>query len=163
LEALGINLPGLLAQIVNFGLLFVLLRMFAWKPITAMLEARAERIRDGLEAAERARQEAALAQANVQGQLEQARREGQAIIEHASRAAEQLRQETLEQTRKEAEALLVRARADFDLEREKAMVELRRQFADLTITAAERVISKSLDASAHQQLIEEVLEPGRSN
>ena len=77
MEALGINLPGLLAQIVNFGLLFVLLRMFAWKPITAMLEARAERIRDGLEAAERARQEAALAQANVQGQLEQARREGQ--------------------------------------------------------------------------------------
>jgi len=43
------------------------------------------------------------------------------------------------------------------------MVELRRQFADLTITAAERVISKSLDASAHQQLIDEVLEPGRSN
>jgi len=163
LEALGINLPGLIAQLINVGLLFLLLSRFAFKPIMAMLDQRAERIRDSLEAAERARAEAAQSQANIQAQLDAARREGQVIIEHASRAAEQLRQETIDVARREAEQLLVRARQDFGLEREKAMQELRRQFADLTITAAERVIHQSLDANAHQRLIEEVLEPGRSN
>lgn len=158
MEALGINLPGLIAQVVNVGLLLFLLSRFAFKPIMGMLDQRAERIRDSLEAAERARQEVSASQANIQAQLEAARREGQAIIEHASRAAEQLRQEAAEQARKEAEALLARAQADFALEREKAMAELRRQFADLTITAAERVISQSLDARAHRHLIEEVLE-----
>ncbi len=163
MEALGINLPGLIAQLINVGLLFLLLSRFAFKPIMAMLDQRAERIRDSLEAAERARAEAAQSQANIQAQLDAARREGQVIIEHASRAAEQLRQETIDVARREAEQLLVRARQDFGLEREKAMQELRRQFADLTITAAERVIHQSLDANAHQRLIEEVLEPGRSN
>jgi F-type H+-transporting ATPase subunit b len=163
LEALGINIPGLIAQIVNVLLLLFLLSRFAFKPITAMLDQRAERIRDSLEAADRARQEAAQSQANIQAQIDTARREGQAIIEHASRAAEQLRQEMVEVARKEAEALLVRAQADFALERERAMAELRRQFADLTITAAGRVINQSLDASAHQRLIEEVLEQGRGN
>ncbi len=163
MEALGINLPGLIAQLINVGLLLFLLSRFAFKPIMAMLDQRAERIRDSLEAAERARAEAAQSQANIQAQLDAARREGQVIIEHASRAAEQLRQETIEVARREAEQLLVRARQDFGLEREKAMLELRRQFADLTITAAERVIHQSLDATAHQRLIEEVLEPGRSN
>ena len=40
MEALGINLPGLLAQLVNFGLLFLVLRSVAWGPITSMLETR---------------------------------------------------------------------------------------------------------------------------
>jgi len=163
LEALGINIGGLLAQIVNVGLLLFLLSRFAFKPIMSMLDQRAERIKDSLEAAERARQDVAASQANIQAQLDAARREGQVIIEHASRAAEQLRQETVDQARREAEALLARAQADFTLEREKAMAELRRQFADLTITAAERVVRQSLDAPAHQRLIEEVLEQGGRN
>ncbi|MSQ09729.1 MAG: ATP synthase F0 subunit B [Dehalococcoidia bacterium] len=163
MEALGINLPGLLAQIVNVGLLLFLLSRFAFKPIMSMLDQRAERIKDSLEAAERARQDVAASQANIQAQLDAARREGQVIIEQASRAAEQLRNETVDQARKEAEALLVRAQADFALEREKAMAELRRQFADLTMAAAERVVKQSLDASAHQRLIEEVLEQGGRN
>lgn len=163
MEALGINIGGLLAQIVNVGLLLFLLSRFAFKPIMSMLDQRAERIKDSLEAAERARQDVAASQANIQAQLDAARREGQVIIEHASRAAEQLRQETVDQARREAEALLARAQADFTLEREKAMAELRRQFADLTITAAERVVRQSLDAPAHQRLIEEVLEQGGRN
>lgn len=163
MEALGINLGGLLAQIVNVGLLLFLLSRFAFKPIMSMLDQRAERIKDSLEAAERARQDVAASQANIQAQLDAARREGQVIIEHASRAAEQLRQETVEQAKREAEALLVRAQADFTLEREKAMAELRRQFADLTMTAAERVVNQSLDATAHQRLIQEVLEQGGRN
>ncbi len=163
MEALGINLGGLLAQIVNVGLLLFLLSRFAFKPIMSMLDQRAERIKDSLEAAERARADVASAQAKIQEQLDDARRQGQVIIEHASRAAEQLRTETVDQARKEAEALLVRAQADFALEREKAMAELRRQFADLTMTAAERVVKQSLDASAHQRLIAEVLEQGGRN
>lgn len=163
MEALGINLGGLIAQIVNVGLLLFLLSRFAFKPIMSMLDQRAERIKDSLEAAERARQDVAASQANIQAQLDAARREGQVIIEHASRAAEQLRQETVEQAKREAEALLARAQADFTLEREKAMAELRRQFADLTMTAAERVVNQSLDATAHQRLIQEVLDQGGRN
>lgn len=161
MEALGISLPGLLAQIVNFLLLLFLLSRFAFKPITEMLDRRAERIKESLEAAERASHEASQAQAAIQAQIDEARRQGQTIIEQASRAAEQLRAELAQAAQQEAETIRQRAVADFGLEREKAMAELRRQFADLTVTAAEKVISRSLDRQAHERLILEVLEEGR--
>ncbi|MBI2886378.1 MAG: F0F1 ATP synthase subunit B [Chloroflexi bacterium] len=163
MEALGINIPGLVAQIVNFLLLFFLLSRFAFKPILNMLDQRAQRIKESLEAADRVRQEAAQSQVNIQSQLDAARREGQAIIEQAARAAEQLREEVREAARREAEAIVARAKADFDLEREKAIEELRRQFADITILAAEKVINESLDRARHQRLISEVLEQSRLN
>ena len=163
MEALGINIPGLVAQIVNFLLLLFLISRFAYKPILNMLNQRSEQIKESLEAADRARQEAQQSEANIQTQLDAARREGQIIIEQASRSAEQLREEIQQVARQEAETIRQRAQADFDLERQKAIADLRRQFADLTVTAAERVINESLDRAKHQSLISEVLEQSRLN
>jgi len=163
LEALGINIPGLVAQIVNFLLLLFLISRFAYKPILNMLNQRSEQIKESLEAADRARQEVQQSEANIQTQLDAARREGQIIIEQASRSAEQLREEIQQVARQEAETIRQRAQADFDLERQKAIADLRRQFADLTVTAAERVINESLDRAKHQSLISEVLEQSRLN
>ena len=163
MEALGINIPGLVAQIVNFLLLLFLISRFAYKPILNYLNQRSEQIKESLEAADRARQEAQQSEANIQAQLDAARREGQTIIEQASRSAEQLREEIQQVARQEAETIRQRAQADFDLERQKAIADLRRQFADLTVTAAERVINESLDRAKHQSLISEVLEQSRLN
>ena len=163
MEALGINIPGLVAQIVNFLLLLFLISRFAYKPILNMLNQRSEQIKESLEAADRARQEAQQSEANIQAQLDAARREGQIIIEQASRSAEQLREEIQQVARQEAETIRQRAQADFDLERQKAIADLRRQFADLTVTAAERVINESLDRAKHHSLISEVLEQSRLN
>jgi F-type H+-transporting ATPase subunit b len=161
MEALGISLPGLLAQVVNFLLLFFLLSRFAFPAIRNMLDQRAARIEEALAAADRARAEAAQSQTEIQAQIDEARRQGQAIIEQASRAAEQLRAELSQQAEVEAQRIKERAQADFDLEREKAMTELRRQFADLTVTAAEKVISRSLDRQAHERLILDVFDESR--
>jgi len=77
-EALGINLPQLIAQIANFFVLLLILRLTLYKPIIKMLDERKTKIAEGLNAAEIARAEAAKAQANVQAQLDAARQEGQA-------------------------------------------------------------------------------------
>ena len=161
MEALGINLPGLAAQIITILILYLLLSKYAFPGILTMLDQRAERIKESLEAAERAREGASQAQANIQAQLDQARREGQVIVEQASRAAEQVRIEIEQTARREAEAILERAKADFELEKQKAIADLRAQFADLTIAAAGRVINESLDSARHQRLIQEVLEQSR--
>jgi F-type H+-transporting ATPase subunit b len=54
--------------------------------------------------------------------------------------------------------MLERARAEIQQERDAAIAELRKEFADLTISAAEKVIGQSLDRQAHQRLIEEALQ-----
>ena len=64
---LGINLPSLVAYLVNFILLLGILGFFAYKPLMRMLDERTERIRESLEAADRAREEAASALEAAQG------------------------------------------------------------------------------------------------
>ena len=64
----------------------------------------------------------------------------------------------MEKAKQEADALLARARAEIQRERDEAIDEVRSHFADLAITAAERVIERSVDASVHKDIIAKVLE-----
>ena len=155
--ALGINLPGLLAQLIGFALLLVIMRMVAYKPILGMMDQRSQRIREGLEAAERMKEEAAQADVTVQKRLEEARQEGQGLIGQAQQIANRIQEEARQQAQTEGESLLARARNEIALERDEAIAQIRREFADLTIAAAEKVIGQSLDKKAHERLIEEVL------
>ncbi len=154
---LGINVPVLIIQIINFSFLLLLMRLFIYKPVLKMLDERRERIREGLSAAERGRETAAEANREAQAQIDTARTEGQAIVAQAQQVAQRLQEEGRAQAVVQAEALLERARGEIQLERDAAIAELRKEFADLTISAAEKVIGQSLDRGAHQRLIDEAL------
>jgi F-type H+-transporting ATPase subunit b len=156
-EALGLNLPQLIAQVVNFFVLLFILRLVAYKPILKMLDERKQRIAEGLNAAEIARAEAAAAQANIQGQLDAARKEGQEIVAGAQGIATRIQADAREQSAKDREAALERARVEIQQERDRAIATLRGEFADITVSAAEKVINQSLDRQAHQRVIDETL------
>ena len=162
METLGVHLPSLLIYLVNFLLVLGLLFAFAYKPILRLMDQRADRIRESLEASERAREEAASSQQAVEDQLVEARREGQRIIDQAREAAERFRAEEMERAREQAETFVSRAQADIQRERDAAIEEVRANFGDLAITAAERVVRRSLDRQAHEDLITQVLEEGES-
>jgi F-type H+-transporting ATPase subunit b len=160
MTALGVNLPSLIAYLVNFIILVGVLYLFAYKPLLRKMDERSERIRESLAAADQAREAAASSQAAIQQQLDEARREGQRLLDQAREAAERFREEEMGRARQEAEAFVSRARADIQRERDAAVDEVRTHFADLAITAAEQVIRRSLDRSAHHELIAQVLEEG---
>jgi F-type H+-transporting ATPase subunit b len=157
---LGVNLPSLIAYVLNFLILLGILVFFAYRPLLRVLDQRSERIRESLEAAERAQAAAASSEEAVQAQLNEARREGQQLLEQAREASERFRGEEMERARQEAEAFVERARSDIQRERDAAIEEVQANFGDLAITAAERVIRRSLDRQAHQELIAQVLEEG---
>lgn len=156
-EALGINLPALIASIVNFLILFFVLRMVLFKPIMGMLDERRERIAEGLNAAETARAEAAQSEANIQAQLQEARVQGQEVVANAQQVATRLQAEARDQAERDREELTRRARQEIQLERDRAIADLRSEFADVTVRAAEKVIGQSVDRDAHQRIIEETL------
>ena len=158
MEGLGINLPQLIAQIVNFALLFGLLLLVAYKPLMKMLDARSEKIRESIEDTERIKEQAALAEEETKKRIEAASKEGQEIIAQAVRTGEEVRQQAQQQAREEAETLINRARAEIQRERDEAIDELRRQVADVAILAAGKVIERSLDKETHRELIDKTLE-----
>jgi F-type H+-transporting ATPase subunit b len=158
LESLGINLPTLLAQLINVAILFGLLYLVAYKPIMRMLDERSRRIKESMEQTEHIKQQAERAEEEAAKRVAAASQEGEEVIARAMRTGEEVRKEAQTQARQEAETLIARARAEIQQERNEAVGELRKEFADLTITAAEKVIDRSLDKKAHRQIIDKVLE-----
>ena len=157
IAALGLNLPGLISQLVNFALILIILRVFLWKPILRVLEERKRRIEEGLQASEQAQRAASESQEESRRILDEARAEGRELVTRAQETATRLRTDMEQQARAEADQIVTRARQDIERERQQAIQTLRAEFADLTVLAAERVVGQSLDRQAHQRLIDEVI------
>lgn len=155
--SLGINLPVLIAQLVNFTILFIFLRAVAWGPLMKMLDQRRERIAESLQAADQAKAQVAESERQVHEQVEASRRDAQQLIAQAQDIAARIQADARSTAQADAEATLARARNEIQLERDTAIADLRKEFADLTIAAAEKVINQSLDRSQHRRLIEEAL------
>jgi F-type H+-transporting ATPase subunit b len=158
LAGLGINLPTLLAQIINFVILFGLLYLVAYKPIMRMLDERSRKVKESMEQTEFIKQQTEQAEEEAKKRIEAASREGQEVIARAARTGEEVGRQAQQEARQEAEALISRARVEIQRERDNAIDELREQFADITILAAGKVIDRSLDKEAHRQIIDKVLE-----
>ncbi len=155
LEGLGINPIFLLSQIVNFLILFAGLYFLLWKPILKMLDQRKERIQQGLEDAERAREERERAQAEFDKRVEEATQERERIIARAREEAQEERKAILAEAEQEAERRLIGAREEAQSERGRILEELRGQVALLAIAAANRLIGQALDEERQRRLVAE--------
>ena len=162
MEALGINLAQLITQIVGISVLLFLLVKFLYRPILKVLDERSARIQESLEAADRVKEQAAASQAQMQDEMQQAREEGQQMIAQAREMAARFRDEEMEKARQEIATERKRAESDIQRERDAAIEDLRREFAGLAISAAERVVERSLDESAHKDIIDKILEESAS-
>lgn len=162
LQGLGINLPQLISQLVSFIILFLVLGIVAYKPLLKMMQERSQKIKDSLEQAESIKEESSRAEDEIKKQILEASQQGQEIIARATQTSDEIRAKAQELAKKDAEALILRARQEIKSERDDAIDELRRQFADLTIHAASKVIGQSLDAETHRQLIDTVLEESKT-
>ena len=156
--SLGINLPLLVVFIINFIVLFILLRLFLFKPVVKMLDERAKRTKEGMELAEATKKEYEQAKVEVQKQIEKGRQEAQAFIAQAVQTGERLKEESRQEATKQAQLIVDRTRAELETERDKIVENLRNEFVDISISAAEKVIKETLDKEKHRKLIEETLQ-----
>jgi F-type H+-transporting ATPase subunit b len=156
--SLGVNLPLLVVFIINFIVLFVLLRLFLYKPVMKMLDERAKRTKDAMELAEATKKEFEQAKVEVQKQIEKGRQEAQAVLTQAMQVGERLKEESRQEAQKQAQVIVDRTRAELETERDKIVGDLRREFVDISISAAEKVIKETLDKEKHRKLIEETLQ-----
>ena len=154
---LSINTGLMIWTVLIFLIVLGMLYKFAYPHILGAVEAREQRIRELLAAAERDREEAQALLAQQRAELEEHRARAQEILAESRTAGERMREELLGQTRREQEELLVRARADIDHEMQRALATVRAEAVDLAIAAAEKVIAVNLDTEANRRLVQEFL------
>jgi F-type H+-transporting ATPase subunit b len=140
-----------------FVILYIILRKFAFGPITAAVEAREKALEDAIEGAKRDREAAALLLQQHQAAIEAARGEGQKLIADARGVAEKMRSDMLDQTRHEQQDLLERARREIESERDRAIAQLRREAVDVALAAASKVIEQNLETERNRTLVESYL------
>ena len=157
MEALGIAPFGLVAYAVNFIVLVVLLRLFLYKPVKAMLARRQQKISDGLEAADHAQKEAEEQRSSFERELSAARTEAQQEARSAAAATERMRDEVLEAAREEAEAIKDRAREEARRERDLVAGDLRREAGQLAMLITRKVVADVVDPAVQQDLVDRVL------
>jgi len=152
-DALGINLGFFIAQIINFGIIFLILSVLVWPRVTQMLDERAERIAKGLEDQRAAEEALANAERERDELLRQARSEGQKVIEEARQRGDEQVKQMLDEAKAEAEKVRTDAREEARNERESILAEARDDIVSIAIAASERLIGDSLDDKKQRAII----------
>lgn len=162
MEKLGLNLGFLLVQILSFGIIFVVLRAWVYKPIMGVLEKRRMTIAQGLEDARVAAEARANAERESNKILAEAQTKAAEIVREATERAEAAAREV----RAAADAEMVKAReqalAEIEQERNRVLSEVRGQVAALAIAAAQKLIGVTLDEKRQHDLLAEFFSGVRS-
>jgi F-type H+-transporting ATPase subunit b len=157
--ASGIVFNGfwILVAALNFLFFLAVLQVFAFRPVSRMLEERRNRIEQGLRDADAARLEREEAANERLSVLAQARAEAEDILTRAQRLADENRERDMAETRAQLEQMRERAAADINAERERALADVRGQVAELALSAAARVVGETMTSQRERRLVEEFL------
>ena len=143
----------LFAQLVVFFILAWFTMKFVWPPIVKALDERAQKIADGLSAADKAKADLVQANKRVEEQLSAARNDAAQRLADAERLAQQTVEEAKGRATEEAAKIIAAAKAEAQQESNKAREVLRDQVAALAVKGAEQILRKEVNASVHADLL----------
>jgi len=152
-----------IGQIVVFLTLVYLLAKYLYGPLNVLMQKRADKIAEGLAAADAGKEAKAKAEAEITAQLKEARLRAQDIISAAEKRSAEINEEAVVKARSDSQQIVDSAREEVQAEAEKARQELRKEVGDLAIMAAERILGVELDGKRHGKLIEGVVSKGVGN
>ncbi|MDH7600761.1 MAG: F0F1 ATP synthase subunit B [Armatimonadota bacterium] len=158
MDILNIDPRVLAVQIGGFLLLLVVFKLFLFKPIVSILEARQQEIESRYRDAEERQQVAERLRAEYERHLATIEELMHTKIAEAIKEGQAMRDEIIASARAKAEDILARAEEQIQREKEKAVYELRGLVADLTITVASKLLEEQLDESKHRRLVDRFIE-----
>ena len=156
-DLLSPNAGVMFWTLIIFVVLLVILSRYAFKPLTAAVEAREKHLEEMIQSAKADRDEAARLLAEQQKALDASRADAQRVVAESRLTAEKLGNEMMEQTKVQQRELLDRARVEIDNERKRAITDLRREAVDLALAGASKLVERNLDDQTNRSLVESFL------
>lgn len=147
----------LIAQIINFGIIFFVLYRFAFKPLVKMMNDRTKLIEKSLTDAKDIEKKLTQTKADRDEALSQAKKEALVIMEQANAAAEINRQKLIAKTKEEVAQIVAQEREKIVAEKDNIKTELRREMADLVVLAVEKVINEKMTGTKDKEIIEQAI------
>jgi F-type H+-transporting ATPase subunit b len=144
MQDFGISVPGILAQVLNVGIVVFILWKFAFKPVLATLDERQQKIASGLAYADEMKAKLAAAQEESAASAKRAQLEATRIIEEARKSAKDFLDKQSAETAARANDILAKAQQAIELEKKKMLAEARTEIARLVVVTTQRVLAKEL-------------------
>lgn len=157
LETLGINMGFMISQWINFGVVFLLLTVLLWRPLTNAMDARTAKIKKGVEDAAAAANARRNAEAEAEKILAQATREAQQTVAASQGRGEEVAKQVEAEARKNAEKIMADAKVAATTARDVELAGLRGQVTQIAVAIAQRLIGETLDEKRQKALVSEFL------
>ena len=141
------------AQLAVFFMLVVFTMKFVWPPIAKALDERAQKIADGLAAADKAKSELSVANKRVEEELSKSRSESAGRLADAERRGQTIVEEAKSKATEEGNKIIAAAKVEAEQQTVKARETLREQVAALAVKGAEQILRKEVNAGVHADLL----------
>lgn len=149
---MNINMT-LIGQMISFAIFVWFCMKFVWPPVTQAMRERQAKIAEGLDAANRAERDLELAQEKATSQMREGKEQAAEIIEGANKRATQIIDAAKDAAKAEGARLVAAAQAEVEQEVNRAKETLRKQVSELAVAGAAKILGKSVDAGAHEDLL----------
>jgi F-type H+-transporting ATPase subunit b len=154
---LDIDIWNFIWAAVNLVLLFILMKIFLFKPVRKMMDERTKSIQDDIDSAKQSREEAEALKQQYADDITEAKAEAQKILMKAREDAEAEKAAMLLRSQEEADQIVADANKAIETERRRVMTQAQTEIADLAIEAASKIIGENLDDEKNRRLVDRFL------
>lgn len=156
-EKFGLHPNLLIAQIVNFGVLFFVLYRFAYKPILTILDKRREKIESSLREAKEIETRTQQLEHEVSAKLSDAKKHAEKLIAEAREIGDKARNEILVRTNQEVTAMIAKTKDDLAQEKEAMMGDIQSYIVKTSLVVVEKIFRDKLDEKTRVSLVADSL------
>lgn len=157
LKSLGIEIPGLITQIIGIIVLVIFMAKFGFPPLLKIIDQRQADINSTYARMDEDRQRMEDTRRQYEERLAGIEAEAREHIQAAVKEAQALRDNLVSDAQKQAESILEQGRNESERERQKAFLEMRQQVVALAVAAAGKVVGESLDNARHTKLVDDFI------
>jgi len=156
-ENFGIDWTLTLAQIINFLIIFYILKRYLYRPIFNMLEKRKDAIKEGIKNAEEGKIELERALEKEAKIIKEAQNKAQAIIQDAKNNAQEQAKEIEERAKNQADRMIADAKIQIEIEVKKAEQLLNKHVSDLSIKLLRKSLPKIISNKEQSEIISKAI------
>ncbi|ANZ58372.1 ATP synthase F0 subunit B [Fructilactobacillus lindneri] len=156
--AAGFNIGDALFYAILFIILMWVVKIFAWKPVTKMMQNRADKIAKDIDTAEKSRNEAVELAKKREEALVHSQEEANEIINKAQQTGDKRRESIISEAQADVKNIKENAEKDIEQQKRDALASIKNDVADLSIEIASKIIKKNLDANNQKALIDSYIE-----
>lgn len=157
LAKVGFDWRMAVMNLINFLVIFYILKKFLFVPISKKMTEREGVIREGIENATKAKSELQMAEQRARELIDAAKQESNSIIQASHEEAKMLAESMQQKARHEIEVIVAQAKKNIDIEKQEMRDELRKETVELVILAVEKILGERLDQKGDEKFIQNIL------